>query len=162
MTVRRCCSYQTADDTGLVVPLPHLVVYSLVHFCFIVQNHKRLGGFGLAVENEAEISALTLHISEVYESGVKSKSREERVCEECSVLLFKSKTSPRPGYQLFTALNTQRMRIFQTVLPDVKALLVDFTSIRWQHPGQQWHWNINDSVNNNKYFIESLRNNSYL
>lgn len=64
-----------------ITPLTHLVVYSLVHFCFVVQNHKGLGGRSIAVENEAKISALTLHISEVYESGVKSKSRgEEREC----------------------------------------------------------------------------------
>lgn len=63
---------------GLVLPLTHLMVYSLVHFCFIVHNHKGLGGCSLTVKNEAKIAALTLHISEVYESGVKSKSKERR------------------------------------------------------------------------------------
>lgn len=59
-------------------PPSYLVVYSLVHFCFVVQNHKGLGWCGVAVENEAKIAALTFHIGEVYESGVKSKSRERR------------------------------------------------------------------------------------
>lgn len=59
--------------------LSYLVVYSLVHFCFVVQDHEGLGGRGVAVENEAEIAALTFHVSEVYESGVESKSRG-RVC----------------------------------------------------------------------------------
>lgn len=79
----------------LVVLHTHLVVYSLVHFCLIVQNHKGLGVLSITVENEAEISALTFHIGEVYKSGVKSKSRERRraECEVCDVLVFRSKRS---------------------------------------------------------------------
>ena len=67
-----------------------------------------------------------------------------RGCEVCYVLLFRSKTGSWPGYQLFAAFNTQS--IFSQVqeqplllcgaLPDIDALLVDFTGIRWQHPGQ--------------------------
>lgn len=52
------------------------MVYSLVHFGFVVKNHKGLGGRGVAVENEAKIAALTFHIGEVYQSGVESKSRK--------------------------------------------------------------------------------------
>lgn len=62
-----------------MIPLAHLMVYSLVHFCFVVQNHKGLRGSSFAVENEAKISTLTFHISEVYESGVKSKLGERRL-----------------------------------------------------------------------------------
>lgn len=52
------------------------MVYSLVHFCFIVQNHKGLRGRGVTIENKAQISTLTLHIIEVYEGSVEPKSRQ--------------------------------------------------------------------------------------
>lgn len=58
------------------------MVYSLVHFRLVVQNHKGLGGCSVAVENETEVPTLTLHISEVYESGVKSKFKERREMTE--------------------------------------------------------------------------------
>ena len=57
-------------------PLTHLVVYSLVHFRFVVQNHKGLGGGRVAVEDETKISTLTFHIIEVDEGGVESKLKE--------------------------------------------------------------------------------------
>lgn len=47
-------------------------MYSLVHFGFIVQHGEALGLPGVTVEDEAEISALALHVIEVYQSGVKS------------------------------------------------------------------------------------------
>lgn len=53
--------------------LAHLVVYSLVHFCFIVQHNEGLGGWSVAVENEAEVATLALHVGEVYQGGVESK-----------------------------------------------------------------------------------------
>lgn len=40
----------------------HLVVYTLVHLLFIVQNIEGLGGRSVSVEDEAEVSSLTLHI----------------------------------------------------------------------------------------------------
>lgn len=54
----------------------HLVVYTLVHLLFIVQNIEGLGGRSVSVEDEAEVSSLTLHICEVYQSGVQSVSGE--------------------------------------------------------------------------------------
>lgn len=56
----------------------HLVVYPLVDFLFVVQNNKRLGGDGIAVEDETEVTALTLHIREVYEGGVQPTHRHKK------------------------------------------------------------------------------------
>lgn len=56
--------------------LAHLVVYSLVHFCFVVQDNEGLGRRSVAVENEAEVAALALHVGEVYQGGVESKWRK--------------------------------------------------------------------------------------
>lgn len=50
----------------------HLVVYPLVDFLFVVQHNKRLGGDGVAVEDETEVAALTLHVCEVYQGSVQS------------------------------------------------------------------------------------------
>lgn len=48
----------------------HLMVYPLVDFLFVVQNDKRLRRDGVAIEDEAQVTTLTLHISEIYEGGV--------------------------------------------------------------------------------------------
>ena len=55
--------------------MSHLMVYPLVDFLFVVQNNKRLGGDGIAVEDETEVTALTLHICEIYEGGVQPTNR---------------------------------------------------------------------------------------
>lgn len=54
------------------VALTHLVVYPLVHLLLIVQHDKGLGGDGVAVEDEAEVAALALHVREVDQRGVQS------------------------------------------------------------------------------------------
>lgn len=53
------------------------MVYPLVHLLFIVQHHKGLRGDGVAIEDEAEVTTLALHICEVYESGVQSMTIEK-------------------------------------------------------------------------------------
>lgn len=50
----------------------HLVVYPLVDFLLVVQHDERLGGDGVAIEDETEVPALTLHVCEVYQGGVQS------------------------------------------------------------------------------------------
>lgn len=52
--------------------LTHLVVYPLVHLLLVVQHDKGLGGDGVAVEDEAEVTALALHVGEVDQRGVQS------------------------------------------------------------------------------------------
>lgn len=46
------------------------MVYPLVDFLFIVQHNKRLRGDGVAVEDEAEVTTLALHVCEVYQGSV--------------------------------------------------------------------------------------------
>ena len=62
--------------------IAHLVVNTLVHLLLIVQNIEGLGRRSVSIEDEAEVSSLTLHICEVYQSGVQSVSGErgEKVC----------------------------------------------------------------------------------
>lgn len=48
------------------------MVYPLVDFLFVVQHNKRLGGDGVAIEDETEVPALTLHVCEVYQGSVQS------------------------------------------------------------------------------------------
>lgn len=48
----------------------HLVVYPLVHFLLIIQHHEGLGGDGVAVEDEAEVTTLALHVREVDQRSV--------------------------------------------------------------------------------------------
>ncbi len=48
------------------------MVYPLVDFLFVVQHDKRLGGDGVAVENETEVATLTLHVCEIYQGSVQS------------------------------------------------------------------------------------------
>lgn len=50
------------------------MVYPLVHFLLIIQHDKGLGGDGVAVEDETEVTPLTLHVREVYQGGVQSKN----------------------------------------------------------------------------------------
>ena len=54
------------------VGLTHLMMYPLVDFLFIVQHNKRLWGDGVAIEDEAEVTALALHVREVYQGSVQS------------------------------------------------------------------------------------------
>lgn len=56
----------------VIVSHTHLMVYPLVDFLFVVQHDKRLGGDGIAVEDETEVTALTLHVCEVYQGSVQS------------------------------------------------------------------------------------------
>lgn len=46
------------------------MVDPLVHLLLIVQHDKGLGGDGVAVEDEAEVAALALHVGEVDQRGV--------------------------------------------------------------------------------------------
>lgn len=46
------------------------MVYPLVDFLFVVQHNKGLWGDGIAVEDEAEVTALALHVCEVYQGSV--------------------------------------------------------------------------------------------
>lgn len=55
-------------STGAAVT--HLVVYPLVHFLLVIQHHEGLGGDGVAVEDEAEVATLALHVCEVDQRGV--------------------------------------------------------------------------------------------
>jgi len=48
------------------------MVYPLVDFLFVVQHNKGLGGDGIAIEDETEVPALTLHVCEVYQGRVQS------------------------------------------------------------------------------------------
>lgn len=52
------------------------MVYPLVDFLFVVQHDKRLWGDGVAVEDETEVAALTLHVCEVYQCSVQSRNTE--------------------------------------------------------------------------------------
>lgn len=74
--------------------LAHLVVYSLVHFGFVVQDDEGLGGRRVAVEDEAEVAALALHVSEVDQGGVESKWRTG-ACNKSAVLVLGSKNERR-------------------------------------------------------------------
>lgn len=51
------------------------MVYPLVHFLFIIQHDKGLGGDGVAIEDETEVTPLTLHVREVYQGGVQSENK---------------------------------------------------------------------------------------
>lgn len=104
------------------------------------------------------------HFISVKSMRVVSSLNQERgqdVCEDRCVLLLGSKRSMWPGYQQFAALKTKWIRFSHgwgrslnllyliTVfdfLPDINTLLVDFTSIRWKHPGQQRHYEIKKRV----------------
>ena len=48
------------------------MVYPLVDPLLVVQDYEGLSGRGISCKDEAEIAALTLHIREVYQGGVKS------------------------------------------------------------------------------------------
>lgn len=52
--------------------LTHLVVYPLVDPLLVVQHDKRLGGDGVSIENETEVTALALHVGEVRQGCVQS------------------------------------------------------------------------------------------
>lgn len=52
------------------------MVYPLVDLLFVVQHDKRLGGDGVAIEDETEVAALTLHVCEVYQCSVQSINTE--------------------------------------------------------------------------------------
>lgn len=104
------------------------------------------------------------HFISVKSMRVVSSLNQERgqgVCEDRCDLLLVSKRSMWPGYQQFAALKTKWIRFSHgwgrslnllyliTVfdfLPDINTLLVDFTSIRWKHPGQQRHYEIQKRV----------------
>lgn len=46
------------------------MVYPLVHFLLVIQHHEGLGGDGVAVEDEAEVATLALHVREVDQRSV--------------------------------------------------------------------------------------------
>lgn len=48
------------------------MVYPLVDFLLVVQHHKGLRRDGVAIEDETQVTALTLHIREVDQGGVQS------------------------------------------------------------------------------------------
>lgn len=54
--------------------LTHLVVYPLVDFLLVVKQNERLGRDGVPAEDEAQVTALTLHICEIYQGGVQSRA----------------------------------------------------------------------------------------
>lgn len=63
----------------------HLVVYPLVDFLFIVQHDKRLRGDGIAVEDETEVTALTLHVCEVCKGSVQSINTDSKTIFVCGL-----------------------------------------------------------------------------
>lgn len=90
----------------------HLMVYSLVDFLFVVQHHERLGGDGVAIEDETEVAALTLHVGEVYQSGVQpTKTETVGLRREASVgheeeRVSRTATEPESSWPLANILET--------------------------------------------------------
>lgn len=52
-------------------------MYPLVDFLLVVQHYKGLGGHGVTVKDETQISSLAFHIGEVDEGRVQPEKREK-------------------------------------------------------------------------------------
>lgn len=52
--------------------ITHLVVNALVHLLLVVEDDEGLGRRSLAVEDEAEVTTLALHVTEVNQRCVQS------------------------------------------------------------------------------------------
>lgn len=77
------------------VPPLHLMVYPLVDLLFVVQDHKGLRWDGVTVEDEAEVTALTLHVCEVDQCGVQSVQTQNNRPQHNSTDLGLRTTEPQ-------------------------------------------------------------------
>lgn len=150
---------------------PSLTSWCILWYTFASLSRTTKDWEGVASPLKMKLRSPRWHFMSVKSMRVVSSLNRERgegVCD-CCVLLFGPKRSLWPGYQQFAALNTPWIRVshrcsslnllyLTTVfdfLPDINSLLVDFTSIRWKHPGQQRHYEIQRRVriNSTMYFI---------